>query len=246
MPVTDNHSLETCFVAMPFDAVFDDYYRRIYAPAVREAGLAPERADNVLRAGSILQNIVDLLSRATVVLVDISEPNRNVHYELGIAHALGKPTLLVAPEGMPLFFDVGQERMIRYDKNNAFWGQELHDTLVKSLRDTIANPESAVPTAFIHMKPSRVESDETTLRLRRVEESLAELLGRLRPMMLPDIKSGFAEKLHSPLTAQEEAARLLQTLTPAETIRQLMNQGYRQAMAEDAVYKATKGSFTGT
>jgi hypothetical protein len=25
-----------------------------------------------------------------------------------------------------------------------------------------------------------------------------------------------------------------------------MNQGYRQAMAEDAVYKATKGTFTGT
>ena len=102
----------TCFVVMPFGGVWDGYYEQVYRPAIHDAGLDAERADDVFQAGSVLQTIVDSLSRATVVLVDVSENNRNVHYELGLAHALGRPTVLVAPQGMPLFFDVGQERMV--------------------------------------------------------------------------------------------------------------------------------------
>src|SRR5262245_20619558 len=105
-----------CFMVMPFGGIWDRYYTQIYEPAIGDAELVPVRADDVFRAGSVLQDVVDLLSRAAVVLADISESNRNVHYELGLAHALGKPTVLVAPKGAQLFFDVGQERMLGYEK----------------------------------------------------------------------------------------------------------------------------------
>lgn len=91
MPAPDD-SRSSCFVAMPFGGIWDDYYARIYAPAIEEAGLRPERTDDVFRAGSILQDIVASLARAAVVLVDITENNRNVHYELELAHALERPT----------------------------------------------------------------------------------------------------------------------------------------------------------
>jgi hypothetical protein len=224
-------------VVMPFGGIWDDYYGQIYVPAIQEAQLRPERADEVFRAGSILHDVVASVSRAAVVLVDISENNRNVHYELGLAHALGRPTLLVAPQGMPLFFDVGQERMITYDKNNAFWGTELQRVLVKALIETVAQPQTAIPTAFMHIKPTWIESDEVTLRLRRIEEQLAELSRSLIPAR-PQIQSGFAEKIHSPLAAQAEAVRLLRTLSPPDAVRQLVLEGYRQAMAEDAVFVA--------
>src|SRR4051812_43641690 len=100
---------------MPFGGMWDEYYTKIYVPAIEKCELAPVRADDVFRAGSILQDIVDLLQRSSVALADISESNRNVHYELGLAHALGKPTILVAPENLPHFFDVGQERMISFN-----------------------------------------------------------------------------------------------------------------------------------
>jgi hypothetical protein len=78
----------TCFVVMPFGGIWDQYYSQIYEPAIAAAGLAAVRADDVFRAGSVLQDIVDLLLQSAVVLADISEGNRNVHYELGLAHAL--------------------------------------------------------------------------------------------------------------------------------------------------------------
>jgi hypothetical protein len=111
---TGSSDQRSCFVVMPFGGVWDQYYVQIYEPAIHESGLTSLRADDVFRAGSILQDIVDLLSRSSVILADISESNRNVHYELGIAHALGKPTVLIAPKNLPLFFDIGQERMLTY------------------------------------------------------------------------------------------------------------------------------------
>lgn len=228
-----NQAQGSCFVVMPFGGIWDTYYEQIYSPAIHEAKLRPERADDVFRAGSILQEIVGSLSRAVVVLADITDNNRNVHYELGLAHALGKPTILVSPIGTPVFFDVGQERLLTYDKNNAFWGSTLRSMLVKALTETMSAPETAIPTAFMHIKPSRVESDEAIIRLRRIEEYLVELSRTITAGGI--VRSGLAEKLHSPLVAQDRAASLLRTLTREEAIRQLIVEGFGPAMAEDAV-----------
>lgn len=73
------------------------------------------------------------------------------------------------------------------------------------------------------------------VRLRRIEEQLAEIVHNARR---PEIRSSFVEKIVSPLTAQAEAARLLETLSSEEAIRQLVIEGNRQAMAEDAVFVA--------
>jgi hypothetical protein len=94
--------LESCFVIMPFGGHWDEYYEQIYAPAIVDAGIQPVRADEDFGAGSVLKDIVEMLSECSVVLADITEVNRNVHYELGLAHALGKPTILVAPVDMKL------------------------------------------------------------------------------------------------------------------------------------------------
>jgi hypothetical protein len=229
----------SCFVIMPFGDVWDDYYTRIYSPAISEAGLMPVRADDVFRAGSILQDIVDLLRQSIVVLADITETNRNVHYELGLAHALGKPTVLVAPRDMNLFFDVGQERMVTYTKGNAFWGSELQAALVRALQETVQDPASAIPTAFMHLKPSRVEADEAVVRLRRIEDLLFKLL-RNAGGAQRDTESRWQDILKSPAAAEEEAERLLKTMDGDSVIQRLMSEGYRQIMAESAVATAQK------
>ena len=229
---------QSCFVVMPFGGIWDDYYAELYSPAVEQAGLKPVRADDVFGAGSVLQRIVDALDQASVVLVDVTESNRNVHYELGLAHALGRPTVLIAPAGTPLFFDIGQERMIPYDRNRPFWGAELRQDITRALVETVADPAAAVPTAFVHIRPAGVESDELIVRLRRIEELLTDL-SRTIPRR-SEIRSGYAEKIQSPLAAQDRAAALLRTMGAQEAIRLLMNEGYPVAMAEDAVFVASK------
>jgi nucleoside 2-deoxyribosyltransferase len=228
---------QSCFVIMPFGGHWDDYYTQIYAPAISDAGVASVRADEVFRAGSVLQDIVELLSRCSLVLADITETNRNVHYELGLAHALGKPTVLVAPKDMKLFFDVGQERMITYSKENAFWGTDLRAALARAIKETIENPASAIPTAFMHVKPSRIEVDETAMRLRRIEDLLAELTRVAFPLSAPS-PSRLRELVKSLPAAEEEAERLLITQEREEAIRSLVSTGYGQIMAEIAVAKA--------
>lgn len=128
--------------------------------------------------------------------------------------------------------------MISFDRNRPYWGKELRDDITRALLETLADPSAAVPTAFVHIKPARVEADELVVRLRRIEEQLGEL-SRTLPRR-PEIRSGYAEKMHSPLEAQERAAALLRTVSSQEAVRQLMNEGYPLAMAEDAVYVAAK------
>ena len=228
------------------DAIWRDsdrYYAQIFEPAIDEAGLSAVRADDVFRAGSILQDIVDMLTQSSVVLADISESNRNVHYELGLAHALGKPTILVAPKGLQLFFDVGQERMLAYDKDSPSWGAELRTQIAQAIKQTIQSPETAIPTAFMHIKPSRVGADEVVMRLRRIEERLVEIvasgqLGR------PRFESSLQDKIQSLPAAEKEAERLLPKMSQKDVVEWLMNDGYKRAMAESAV--ATAAGRVGT
>jgi hypothetical protein len=243
MPDDQVQSQGRCFVVMPFGERWDEYYTGIYAPAIGDAGLLPIRADEVFRAGSILQDIVGLLLQSAVVLVDITEPNRNVHYELGLAHALGKPTVLVAPQDMGTFFDVGQERVIQYAKENAFWGQDLRRDVARAVRATAADPATAVPTAFLQIKPNRIAADESSVRLRRVEEMLAEIMRQLAASGLkePSRLSGLVRGLPQ---AEQEAERLLAYKSRADVVRDLVGAGFGQIMAETAV--ATVAARKGT
>jgi nucleoside 2-deoxyribosyltransferase len=228
---------DSCFVIMPFGGYWDEYYAQIYSPAILDAGVQPVRADEVFRAGSVLQDIVEFLSKCSLVLADIAEVNRNVHYELGLAHALGKPTILVAPKEMKLFFDIGQERIITYSKDNAFWGNQLRAALTRAVQETVADPASAIPTAFMHVKPSRLEVDETSMRLRRIEDLLADLSrailtsGDSAPSRLRGLLKGMP-------AAEEEAERLLASCDRQDAVRSLVNAGYGQIMAETAVSNA--------
>jgi hypothetical protein len=230
---------KSCFVVMPFGGTWDPYYAQIYEPAIQESGLISVRANDVFRAGSILQDIVDLLSRSSVILADISESNRNVHYELGLAHALGKPTVLVAPKNLPLFFDIGQERMLTYDKDNPFWGVELRQKITQALSETIRSPETAIPTAFMHIKPSRVETDEVVVRLRRIEERIMEI-ARARDIGKVQFESSLQEKMLGLPAAEAEAERLLQAMDQKTVINELERAGFGRAMAESAVAVAAR------
>ena len=222
-------TVKSCFVIMPFAGHWQEYYDEIYSPAISDAGLNPVRADEIFSAGSILKDIVEHLSKCSVVLADITEGNRNVDYELGLAHALGKPTILVGTVEMKLFFDIGQERMITYSHKERGWRLGLRPTLTKAVQETLANPSSAIPSVFMHVKPSRLEVDETTLRMRRIEDLLAELL---RTIAGNGAQTGRLRGLLKGLPAAvDEAERQLASCDPQDVVRSLVNLGYGQYMA---------------
>lgn len=86
-----------------------------------------QRTNNVVEKDDILMNIVTLILQAELIIVNINGWNHNVYYELGIAHALGKQTILISKANYPqkkIGFDIRQKKIIMY-KNDADLEKEL-------------------------------------------------------------------------------------------------------------------------
>lgn len=103
-------------VMMPFKAEFSPVYSALQA-SIAAAGLNCVRADDIWEAHTIVQDIVNIIARARVVICDCSGKNPNVFYEAGIAHALGKEVILIAQSEDDVPFDLRHLRYIRYLSN---------------------------------------------------------------------------------------------------------------------------------
>ena len=86
-----------CFVLMPFKDDLTTIYRTIVKPAVEtpEFNLVCKRADDIKTNRAVMQDIFKSICEAKVVLADLTGLNPNVMYELGVAHAIGKETILI-------------------------------------------------------------------------------------------------------------------------------------------------------
>jgi hypothetical protein len=93
----------------------------------------------------------------------------------------------------------------------------------------------------MHIKPSRVETDEVVVRLRRIEDRIVEI-ARMREVGTKlQFESSLGEILGLP-AAEAEAERLLQTMSPKAAVEQLERDGFGRAMAESAVAVAARRS----
>jgi len=124
------------FVAMQFSEPYDTLYKEVIERKGKEAGFDVVRIDDVKRPGIIFQDIQQAISEATAILAEISPANNNVSYELGYAHALRKPTILLARRGQELPFDIRSYRVIFYD--DTIGGKTgLEETLEKHLASVL-------------------------------------------------------------------------------------------------------------
>ena len=143
---------EICFTIMPFGGWGDDYYETIYCPAIRGAGLEPHRADDLFRPSTIVNDIWAYTKRAKLLIADLTGKNPNVFYELGLAHALAKPAILVAESMDEIPFDLRALRIIVYNKNAPDWGQLLRDKIEAAIKEVLKSPVEAVLPAFLDVK----------------------------------------------------------------------------------------------
>ena len=107
-------------VMMPFSAEFDAVYSTLQK-ASSLVGLRCIRADNFWEHHAVIQDIVNLIARARIVICDCSGRNPNVFYEVGIAHALGKEVVLITQSDNDVPFDLCHLRYIRYLNNKEGW-----------------------------------------------------------------------------------------------------------------------------
>lgn len=150
------------FVAMPYgerDGIhFDTIYQTLIQPALTGAGFDVFRADEAKQSGDIRADMFQELLLADLVLADITLPNPNVWYELGVRHALRSRGCVQMRGNIPgvelrVPFDVSVDRTFSYHLKD---GKPDPDTLEQ---DKKALTEFAQKTAqAMEREPDRKES----------------------------------------------------------------------------------------
>lgn len=120
-------------VMMPFGESFSGVYAAIQG-AAQDVGMRCRRADEIWETPAIIQDIVNLIDRAKVVVCDCTNRNPNVFYEIGIAHTLGREVILLTQSDQDVPFDLRHLRYIQY-LNNGEGLQDLRQRLATRLAD---------------------------------------------------------------------------------------------------------------
>ena len=163
----------TCFVMMPFREPFETYYDGIFEPAIIKANLDPIRPVDLFRPSGIVSDLWQMIQDAKVLLAELTTKNANVFYELGLAHAIGKPVILVCESMDDVPFDLQQLRVLLYDKNNPTWGSKLTVQITSAITETLDSPIEAVPIVFRKIVASQApEQDALAARLDALESQM--------------------------------------------------------------------------
>ena len=120
-------------VMMPFDNKFDLTYRKIREVATN-IGMECRRADDIWENATVIQDVISLIDRSSIVVCDCTGKNANVFYEAGIAHAFGREVVLITQSADDVPFDLRHHRYIHY-LGNAEGVQRLGEVLAPRLLD---------------------------------------------------------------------------------------------------------------
>lgn len=173
-------SKDTCFVIMPFGGWVGGYYESIYAPAIKAAGLEPHRADDLNRPSTIVHDIWEYTKAARLLLADLTERNPNVFYELGLAHAIAKPAILVADSIEAIPFDLRHLRVIVYNKNDPGWGSRLGASITSSVLEVLKSPKASVLPAFLNVASTAGNVSKEEKAIIEIKQDLEMLRRELR------------------------------------------------------------------
>src|SRR6185295_8498026 len=115
-----------CFMVMPYGTKpnasgkgpatidFDALWEKAFRPLIQEMGYEAVRADQDLGALIILE-MIERLAVADLVIADVSIPNGNVYYEIGVRHAARDTgCVMIAADWTKPLFDIDQMRRIVY------------------------------------------------------------------------------------------------------------------------------------
>ena len=124
------------FVVMQFTDEYTALFREVIDPVCTDFGYEVIRGDNVYTNGLIIEDITRSIRECSIVIADITPNNANVYYELGFAHGIGKPAILLSDRNREkLPFDISGFRLLFYD--NTIGGKKHVEEALRKHLDAI-------------------------------------------------------------------------------------------------------------
>ncbi len=126
------------FVLMPFvpelRPIYDDHIKKVAG----DLNLSIARADDFFSQNSIMEEIWSAIAQASILIAECTNKNPNVFYEIGLAHAIGRPVILITQNPNDVPFDLQYRRYIQYSYTPPGMGifeRDLSSTIVETLKD---------------------------------------------------------------------------------------------------------------
>jgi hypothetical protein len=176
--------MPVCFMIMPYgrkpthaepghgpaEIDFNAVWDHGYVPVIKELGYEPVRADQDTGA-LIIGQMLERLYFADLVLADMTIPNGNVYYEVGIRHAAQKTgCVLLAADWSKQLFDVVQMRTVRYPLPEGTITQETAAALrpkikagILAQRDGLSPMHQSIPGYPDHVDPAKAATTKDQL-----------------------------------------------------------------------------------
>jgi len=143
-------TINVCFMVMPFgkkatgaepgkgpaEIDFNSLWDKALRPMIENLGYLPIRADQ--DAGTlIIKAMIERLAISDLVIADMTIPNANVYYEVGVRHAAKRTgCVLIAADWSKPLFDTAQMRRLAYSMPE---GVVTEDT-AKAIREALEQP----------------------------------------------------------------------------------------------------------
>ena len=162
--------MPSVFVLMPFEKRFDAVYLDFIKNVLEEEGFEVRRADDIHSQQNILKDIIQSIRGANLIVADLTSSNPNVYYELGIAHALGRPVIHMVQspiEDVP--FDLRSYRLIAYS---------THFTEIEKAKDELAKYARKFREGKLPFGNPVTDFDPVTDNLDSLNASASDVLNR--------------------------------------------------------------------
>ncbi|PCJ18874.1 MAG: hypothetical protein COA96_16495 [SAR86 cluster bacterium] len=141
-----------CFMVMPFGIKssglrsvkapalinFDSLWEKALYPSIFNLGYTPVRADQDL-GSKIIDEMLERLALSDLVVADLTIPNANVYYEVGVRHGMRDTgCVLISADWSKPLFDVAQFRQVRYPLTKEVISDEDAKILIELFTDNIS------------------------------------------------------------------------------------------------------------
>ena len=114
-PLRDDQFKSDIFMIMPFAERFSAIYNDHIKPTLEDISLKVIRGDDFFSRNAIVNEIWAAIYHCRMVVTECTGRNPNVFYELGLAHAVGKPSILLVQDIEDIPFDLRHLRIIVYE-----------------------------------------------------------------------------------------------------------------------------------
>jgi tetratricopeptide (TPR) repeat protein len=228
-----------CFMIMPYgrkatqaeagrgvpEIDFNALWDRAFAPAIIALGYEPVRADQDTGA-LIATQMLERLYFADLVLADMTIPNGNVYYEVGIRHAAKERScVLLAADWSKQLFDVAQMRTVRYPMPEGSIIEATAQAIAAAIKDPIEKLARGISPVHQSIKGYPYNVDEaaassmkdTMLELAAFQGEIRAVRAVPRAGRMERAKQLLTKYWTPPVTASTAIALLLLMKDSAET-----------------------------